>query len=674
MKKVPPPTKPKPNLRRHIGGDGKENQERDPLAVYCRIRPPKLITDLRCIRPRSDKVIQMVTVNGMKTTEFTFEHVFTELSSQKEVFQSVCLPLIQDVVDGKNALLFTYGITSSGKTHTISGRPSDPGILPRTLDTLFSSIQEYQARRCAFKSDNQNGFYVQSPAEAILEWQAATARTGKTPITPGNGRFARQRRQDAQDLKDWNSRTRDDTSLEVKHKHNAYAVFLSYVEIYNNYIYDLLDDSAMDQLRVQPRQPISKTIREDATKKQVFVVNCTEIEVCTADEAFEVFLRGVRRRRMAHTALNAESSRSHSVFNIKVVQSPVDADNEVSQNTSLIAVSQLSLVDLAGCERTGRTGTTGERLREAGNINNSLMGLRQCIDIMRENQKNSSNKVIPYRDHKLTHLFKNYFEGEGKVRMIICVNPSADEYEETINVMKFAEVSQEVTVGRAADVQFLPLPQGYHDFATDTINFATLRNVCRPPPTNVLTDINDESVIPEWLHWLDEHKNAHMAKANEIRHSQLMFRKQVVDMEQENLFLRQKVEQLNNDIEARCTQIRLIESEKDKMIRETSKFERIVAEYKEQIRCLDNKLASKDTIINDLTEERDKLRETYQDKFRAEQSRLQQIYDQRLREVERKLQDEKCVIDEKLHLVKHILYAKSDDQLRRISKGLTNFN
>ena len=102
------------------------------------------------------------------------------------------------------------------------------------------------------------------------------------------------------------------------------------------------------------------------------------------------------------------------------------------QDRDRVLVSQLSLVDLAGSERTSRTGGTGERLKEAGNINQSLMTLRTCIETLRENQKTNTNKMVPYRDSRLTHLFKNYFDGDGKVRMIVCVNPMSEEYDETV--------------------------------------------------------------------------------------------------------------------------------------------------------------------------------------------------------------------------------------------------
>lgn len=330
---------------------------------------------------------------------------------------------------GVAGLLFAYGITSSGKTHTITGNPQNCGLLPRCLDVVFSSITENLCRKFTFKPDGQNTFFIQSNPDAILE--AQQRGTYKTPTTPMlYGRTPRARRQEVLDLREWESREKEDAKIEINRR-NRYAVFVTYVEIYNNYIYDLLDDATIEPQRTPIKQPQSKFLREDS-RKHVFVCGATEVEVSTADEAFEAFMKGVRRRRIAHTALNTESSRSHSVFTIRVVQAPMISEDEVDPNPDRVAISQLNIVDLAGSERSNRTQTTGERQREAGNINNSLMALRNCIEILRENQKNNSNKIVPYRDNKLTQLFKTYFEGEGKVRMIICVNPSRDEYQETL--------------------------------------------------------------------------------------------------------------------------------------------------------------------------------------------------------------------------------------------------
>ena len=74
------------------------------------------------------------------------------------------------------------------------------------------------------------------------------------------------------------------------------------------------------------------------------------------------------------------------------------------------------------------------------------MVLRNCIEALRENQKANANKMVPYRDSRLTHLFKNYFDGEGKVRMIVCVNPLAEEYDETVVSYRFSRCFNHDTV------------------------------------------------------------------------------------------------------------------------------------------------------------------------------------------------------------------------------------
>lgn len=191
----------------------------------------------------------------------------------------------------------------------------------------------------------------------------------------------------------------------------------------------------------------------------MYINGVVEQEVKSSDEAYNLFFLGQKRKRMAHTILNSESSRSHSIFNIRVVQLEQLAHNSNGQAVipegNVLRVGRLSLVDLAGSERTNRTNNTGVRLKEASSINNSLMSLRNCIDILRDNQINGTNRLVPYRDTKLTHLFKNYFEGEGSVRIIVCLNPSIQDLEENLQVLKFAETTQEVKVA-ASETRFTP--------------------------------------------------------------------------------------------------------------------------------------------------------------------------------------------------------------------------
>lgn len=112
-------------------------------------------------------------------------------------------------------------------------------------------------------------------------------------------------------------------------------------------------------------------------------------------------------------------------------------------------ISTIHLVDLAGSERVNRAKTVGERVKEASNINASLMVLRQCFETLRENQSQGTNKMVPYRESKLTSFFKSYFDGEGRIRMILCVNPTVDGYEEIQHALKFGELTKDVLLPRA---------------------------------------------------------------------------------------------------------------------------------------------------------------------------------------------------------------------------------
>ncbi|XP_034535873.1 kinesin-like protein KIF23 isoform X4 [Notolabrus celidotus] len=432
--------------------------EKDPVGVYCRIRPLGAEDEECCVEMISNSTIQLHAPDGLKAnrngeykeTQYSFKKVFGINTSQIELFEDVAKPLVEDLIHCKNGLLFTYGVTGSGKTFTMTGSPGEGGLLPRSLDMIFNSIGPFQAKRFVFKPDEKNGMEIQSQVDALLERQKKDSQQS-VPKTPSS------RHKADPEFADMIS-SEEACKSESVDEDCCYSVFVSYIEVYNNYIYDLLEDAPFDPIR--PKPPQSKILREDQNHN-MYVAGCTEVEVKSTEEAFEVFWKGQKKRRIANTQLNRESSRSHSVFTLKLAQAPLDADGDhILQDKNQVNVSQLCLVDLAGSERTSRTRAEGSRLREAGNINQSLMTLRTCMEVLRENQMCGTSKMVPYRDSKVTHLFKNYFDGEGKVRMIVCVNPKADDYDETMLVMRFAEMTQEVEIARPVDRPICGLAAG----------------------------------------------------------------------------------------------------------------------------------------------------------------------------------------------------------------------
>ncbi|XP_059917862.1 kinesin-like protein KIF23 isoform X4 [Gadus macrocephalus] len=497
------------------------SNERDPVGVYCRVRPLGADDKECCVEVISSSTVQLHTPDGLKVnrngefkeTQYSFKKVYGIQTSQMELFEDVAKPLVDDLVRGKNGLLFTYGVTGSGKTFTMTGSPGQGGLLPRSLDMIFNSIGPYQAKRFVFKTDDKNGLDVQSQIDALLERQ----RQDNIPSAPKTPSSRQKLDPEFRDMMNPEEACRS----EGVDEDSSYGVFVSYIEIYNNYIFDLLEETPYDPIR--PKPPQSKILREDQNHN-MYVAGCTEVEVKTTEEAFEVFWRGQKKRRIANTQLNKESSRSHSVFIIKLAQAPLDADGDnILQDKSQVAVSQLCLVDLAGSERTSRTRADGNRLREAGNINQSLMTLRTCIEVLRENQMCGTNKMVPYRDSKVTHLFKNYFDGEGKVRMIVCINPKAEDFEETMLVMRFAEMTQEVEVARPADRPVCGFAAGRRqrnqaskddparrvdergpadrDFTT---TLGQLLHSMPPLPCCELTDPHDDTTLPRVIEALEK--------------------------------------------------------------------------------------------------------------------------------------------------------------------------
>ncbi|KFQ66466.1 Kinesin-like KIF23, partial [Pelecanus crispus] len=617
--------------------------------------------------------------------QYSFKEVFGTLVVQKQLFDVVAKPLVEDLIRGKNGLLFTYGVTGSGKTHTMTGSPGDGGLLPRCLDMIFNSIGPFQAKRFVFKLDDKNGVDVQCEVDALLERQKRDAMP--VPKTPSG------KRQIDPEFADMIN-VQDHCKVEEVDEDNVYSVFVSYIEIYNNYIYDLLEEAPFDPIKPKWNNcntpvrngdfipPQSKILREDQNHN-MYVTGCTEVEVKSTEEAFEVFWRGQKKRRIANTQLNRESSRSHSVFIIKLAQAPLDADGDnVLQEKEQITLSQLSLVDLAGSERTNRTKAEGNRLREAGNINQSLMTLRTCIEVLRENQMYGTNKMVPYRDSKLTHLFKNYFDGEGKVRMIVCVNPKAEDYEESLQVMRFAEMTQEVEVARPVDRPLCGLTPGRRfrnqafreelsrklEMRGGPINGETeeqsvsemfLQNF-PPLPSCELLDVNDDQTLPKLIEVLENRQKLRQMLSEEFAKNVLAFKTMLQEFDssvvsKEN-YIQGKLSEKEKTIAGQKMELERLEKKIKTLEYKIEILEKTATIYEEDKRNLQQELESKSQ----------KLQRQASDKRRLE-ARLQGM-ERRVAAKQLEMQNKLWVKDEKLKQLKAIVTEPKNEKPERPSR------
>ncbi|XP_045305220.1 kinesin-like protein KIF23 isoform X6 [Leopardus geoffroyi] len=656
---------------------GSQTSLKDPVGVYCRVRPLSLPDQECCIEVINNTTVQLHTPEGYrlnrngdyKETQYSFKQVFGTHTTQKELFDVVANPLVDDLIHGKNGLLFTYGVTGSGKTHTMTGSPGEGGLLPRCLDMIFNSIGTFQAKRYVFKSNDRNSMDIQCEVDALLERQKREAMPN--PKTPSGKRQVDPEFADMINVQEF-------CKAEEVDEDSVYGVFVSYIEIYNNYIYDLLEEVPFDPIK--PKPPQSKLLREDKNHN-MYVAGCTEVEVKSTEEAFEVFWRGQKKRRIANTHLNRESSRSHSVFNIKLVQAPLDADGDnVLQEKEQITISQLSLVDLAGSERTNRTKAEGNRLREAGNINQSLMTLRTCMEVLRENQMYGTNKMVPYRDSKLTHLFKNYFDGEGKVRMIVCVNPKAEDYEESLQVMRFAEVTQEVEVARPVDRAICGLTPGrrYRNQARggpvgdEPLVTEVVLQSFPPLPSCELLDINDEQTLPRLIEALEKRHHLRQMMIEEFHKQSITFKALLQEFDNAVLnkenYIQGKLNEKEKVISGQKLEIERLEKKNKTLEYKIEILEKTTTIYEEDKRTLQQELEAQNQKLQRQFSDKRRLEARLQGMVTETTMKWEKECERRVAAKQLEMQNKLWVKDEKLKQLKAIVTEPKAEKPERPSR------
>ncbi|XP_022161653.1 kinesin-like protein KIF23 [Myzus persicae] len=687
---------------------GVEDVVKDPIQVYCRIRPVQSNLESSCIKVVSDTEIQIYCApddRGIsREGQFNYKKIFTEHESQEVVFQDMALPLIEQLLTGKSSLIFAYGISGSGKSYTMTGNQEDGGIVGRCFDVIFNSIQNYQARRFTFKPDKLNGFDVYSMEDFLFYSSDEFKNNVKNPI-----KTTKKRDGDADRLP-FNYKVID-IEQDV-----AYSVFISYVEIYHNYVYDLLEDVSEGEIRRN-----SKIIREDANGN-MYVHGVNEQEVNNAVEAFEWLRKGQLRKRTAPTFLNMDSSRSHTVFTIRVVQAPLDTDGvSIIQDKKYTVVSQLSLVDLAGSERAGKAKTTGQRLQEAGEINKSLSNLKQCLKILYENQSSSNLRniaeKIPYRTSRLTHLFKSFFEGSGSIRMLICVNPIS-EYTELLPVLQFGEISGSIQVKRTTplrmDIGLTPgrrrvidsqsvnriqcvIEEGTRFPQDSIINYETKENCFR-------SSLNLGPLLPdlEVDDLLDDEKRQQLITALDQR---IKIKEELREiLITNNNDIRSKIVLLESNYAEGKTEIKSLQTLRDEDIK-------IIKQYQNKSFLLENEMASlkrklefmdcenkrlksdlyeKDNMLNIMEVDKDLLKQKYNTKIVKNQEQLSRDFKNKWKEQENefeaKLQDKnyklrhiRNIVESTENISSHcsrriVKKTLSDESLNKIQPALSNDN
>ncbi|KAJ4390459.1 hypothetical protein N0V85_007199 [Neurospora sp. IMI 360204] len=333
------------------------------VRVVARIRPllkKELNKDVivRAASTEEGKTSTIVKIPNPKNESEEFSYIFNSVydqsCSQEDLFNAEVYPHIKALFQGLDVTIFAYGVTGTGKTHTMRGgmKMEDRGLIPRLLSNVY--------------------------------------RRGKKIEKDSNG----------------------ETIVDVH---------LSYYEIYNDKVYDLLEPP-------ETRTPMGLPLREKEGK--TFVVGLTE-RPCDDVKDFErLYVEANNNRITAATKLNAHSSRSHAILRVKVTQTTGD----------MVLETTASAIDLAGSEDNRRTDNNRDRLVESAAINKSLFVLSQCIDAI-----SRGDKRIPYRESKMTRIL-SLGQNNGITIMILNLAPMRSYHLDTLSSLNVSSRAKRIEV------------------------------------------------------------------------------------------------------------------------------------------------------------------------------------------------------------------------------------
>lgn len=221
--------------------------------------------------------------------------------------------------------------------------------------------------------------------------------------------------------------------IQVKDPNTRCTVEVSYLEIYNERVKDLLNPGTKGNLKVR-EHPSTGPYVEDLAK----------LVVGSFEEIENLMDEGNKARTVAATNMNATSSRSHAVFTLMLTQKKLDTETKMEAEK----VAKISLVDLAGSERATSTGATGARLKEGAEINRSLSTLGRVIaalaDLSTGKKKKGAASQVPYRDSVLTWLLKDSLGGNSMTAMIAAISPADINYDETLSTLRYADSAKRI--------------------------------------------------------------------------------------------------------------------------------------------------------------------------------------------------------------------------------------
>ena len=377
--------------------------------------------------PDDDKTIMIS--KSFKTFKGYFDKILSTDSTQKEVFDFI-KPCLFNIKKGINCTILAYGQTGSGKTYTMFGKDW----------SFYENIKE----KNNYLSKDEYNFILNK--ELVIDPFSETNGIIPNLIMQlfnsyNNNKENKKNKEDNIENKDSNDNNDNKENNEniENNENNNLNIECCYIQVYNEKIYDLLEpinenneNKKFEVYGNKYEKMIEQTplrIKYDKIKGKI-IEGVNEIKTNSFFDIFDILKEGEINRKIRQTNRNDMSSRSHTILIINIE----DNNNQVK--------SKIKLCDLAGSERYISSEKYNKKhINELCSINKSLFVLGNVIHILASKRR---NKFIPYKDSKLTEILEDSLSGNSCIYLIATISPNDENFDETINTLKFADRAREV--------------------------------------------------------------------------------------------------------------------------------------------------------------------------------------------------------------------------------------
>jgi len=310
----------------------------------------------------------------------------------------------------------------------------------------------------------------------------------------------------------------------VKQENKEYNIKISYIEVYNEVLKDLLSEKKTPpEIRTDPN-------------KGVIIQGAECIKVSNEKEAFKLINLGNKRRTEKQTDRNIFSSRSHAILQIYLEIQDQKKENNIVNINNDVSFGKLYLVDLAGSEKTSASVNT-KSFVETGSINKSLLALSKCINLIVSQNK----KFIPFRESKLTRILQEPLSGNGRIVLIATLSPAVLNFDETMFTLQFANRAKCMKIHMKKNVvegdkEIIDKYEEYIKNLREEIN--VVENEINVQKNNMSVEEEKEP----------KEENKENEKVNKLQNDMVKHFKIEIDLRKKMIEEEEQIEQLKNDL------------------------------------------------------------------------------------------------------------------------------